>query len=75
MKRIGLDIYNNVVEFLRTFGAFQLFFLRLLRYTPALLFGRFGVKSHHREFVLACGQSKMYSAGRRFVRSVRCNRL
>ena len=43
MKRIARDIYNNVVEFLRTFGAFQLFFLRLLRHSPALLFGRFSV--------------------------------
>jgi phospholipid/cholesterol/gamma-HCH transport system permease protein len=37
------DIRNNLVEFVRTFGAFQLFFLRLLRYTPAILFTRFGL--------------------------------
>jgi len=43
VKQAARDIYNNAVEFLRTFGAFQLFFLRLLRHTPALLFGRFGV--------------------------------
>lgn len=43
MNRIAQDIYNTIVEFLRTFGAFQLFFLRLLRHSPALLFGRFGV--------------------------------
>lgn len=43
MNRIAQDIYNTSVEFLRTFGAFQLFFLRLLRHSPALLFGRFGV--------------------------------
>lgn len=43
MKRIVEDIFNTTVEFLRTFGAFQLFFLRLLRHSPALLFGRFDV--------------------------------
>ena len=36
-------MFDGIVEFIRTFGAFQLFFLRLLRHTPALLFGRFGV--------------------------------
>lgn len=41
MRRVATDIRNNALEFLRTFGAFQLFFLRLLRYTPAVLFGRF----------------------------------
>jgi phospholipid/cholesterol/gamma-HCH transport system permease protein len=35
------DIYTAFVEFARTFGAFQLFFLRLLRHTPAVLFTRF----------------------------------
>ncbi|HSG96492.1 MAG TPA: lipid asymmetry maintenance ABC transporter permease subunit MlaE [Woeseiaceae bacterium] len=43
MNRIAQDIYDHTVEFLRTFGAFQLFFLRLLRHSPALLFTRFGV--------------------------------
>ncbi len=43
MNRIAQDIYDNIIEFLRTFGAFQLFFLRLLRHSPALLFTRFGV--------------------------------
>ncbi len=43
MNKTAQDIYNNAVEFLRTFGAFQLFFLRLLRYSPGLLFGRFSV--------------------------------
>ena len=43
MNKTAQEIYNNAVEFIRTFGAFQLFFLRLLRYSPALLFGRFGV--------------------------------
>ena len=43
MIRVAQDIYDNVVEFLRTFGAFQLFFLRLLRHSPGMLFTRFGV--------------------------------
>jgi phospholipid/cholesterol/gamma-HCH transport system permease protein len=43
MIRVAQDIYDNIVEFLRTFGAFQLFFLRLLRHSPAMLFTRFGV--------------------------------
>jgi phospholipid/cholesterol/gamma-HCH transport system permease protein len=41
MTRVFRDIRNNVVEFVRTFGAFQLFFLRLLRFTPEVFFGRF----------------------------------
>lgn len=43
MIRLAQEIYDNTVEFLRTFGAFQLFFLRLLRHSPAMLFTRFGV--------------------------------
>ena len=43
MNKTAQDIYNNAVEFLRTFGAFQLFFLRLLQHSPSLLFGRFNV--------------------------------
>ena len=43
MNRIAQDIYDNLAEFLRTFGAFQLFFLRLLRHSPRMLFTRFGV--------------------------------
>lgn len=43
MIRVAQDIYDNAVEFLRTFGAFQLFFLRLLRHSPVMLFTRFGV--------------------------------
>jgi len=35
------DAYYSVVEFVRTFGAFQLFFVRLLRHTPGILFRRF----------------------------------
>lgn len=41
MRRVIRDLRNNATEFLRTFGAFQLFFLRLLRYSPGVLFGRF----------------------------------
>ncbi len=41
MNRVFQDISDNLVEFLRTFGAFQLFFLRLLRHSPAMFFGRF----------------------------------
>lgn len=43
MKKSYIDIRNNFVEFLRTFGAFQLFFLRLLQHTPAILFSRTGL--------------------------------
>ena len=32
MYRTAQDIYDSFVEFARTFGAFQLFFLRLLRH-------------------------------------------
>jgi len=35
------DIYFTVVGFLRTFGALQLFFLRLLVNSPHIFFGRF----------------------------------
>ena len=41
MIRIVRDIYDTCIEFVRTFGAFQLFFLRLLRHSPRMLFGRF----------------------------------
>lgn len=43
MNKSVRDIRNNSVEFVRTFGAFQLFFLRLLRYSPEALFGRFSL--------------------------------
>ena len=43
MKNVLRDIYDTSIEFVRTFGAFQLFFFRLLRYTPGVLFGRFGL--------------------------------
>ena len=41
MTRLIRDIYNTSIEFLRTFGAFQLFFLRLLRHSPTMLVTRF----------------------------------
>lgn len=37
------DIYNNIFEFVRTFGAFQLFFLRLLRHVPHMILRRPGL--------------------------------
>lgn len=41
MNRMLRDILDTSIEFVRTFGAFQLFFLRLLRYTPSVFFRRF----------------------------------
>lgn len=35
------DILNNIVQWLRTFGAMSLFFLQLLRFTPIVLIRRF----------------------------------
>jgi len=43
MTKWGRDIYDNAVEFLRTFGAFQLFFLRLVRHSPRMLVRRPGL--------------------------------
>lgn len=43
MNRVFQDLYDTAVEFLRTFGAFQLFFLRLLKHSPGMLFTRFSV--------------------------------
>jgi phospholipid/cholesterol/gamma-HCH transport system permease protein len=37
------DLYYTAFEFIRTFGALQLFFLRLLWYTPGVLSRRFGL--------------------------------
>ncbi len=37
------DLYYTIFDFVRTFGALQLFFLRLLMYTPAVLSRRFGL--------------------------------
>jgi phospholipid/cholesterol/gamma-HCH transport system permease protein len=37
------EVWITFVEFVRTFGALQLFFLRLLAATPSILVGRFGL--------------------------------
>ena len=37
------DIYYTFIDFLRTFGALQLFFLRLLANTPSIFVRRFGL--------------------------------
>jgi phospholipid/cholesterol/gamma-HCH transport system permease protein len=37
------DLYDNAFEFVRTFGAFQLFFLRLIRHSPRILVRRPGL--------------------------------
>jgi phospholipid/cholesterol/gamma-HCH transport system permease protein len=37
------DIYDTLKEFVRTFGAFQLFFLRLLEHSPSIFVKRFGL--------------------------------
>lgn len=37
------DIYNTSTEFVRTFGAFQLFFLKLLRHSPRMILRRPGL--------------------------------
>lgn len=37
------DIYNSMMEFVRAFGAFQLFFLRLLVNSPSIFFKRFSL--------------------------------
>ncbi|MDH3364125.1 MAG: lipid asymmetry maintenance ABC transporter permease subunit MlaE [Gammaproteobacteria bacterium] len=41
MTGVMRDLYNNSVEFVRTFGAFQLFSLRVIRYSPLVLLSRF----------------------------------
>jgi len=41
VNKVLRDIYETSVEFVRTFGAFQLFFMRLLRHSPGILFRRF----------------------------------
>jgi phospholipid/cholesterol/gamma-HCH transport system permease protein len=37
------DIYLSILDFIRSFGAFQLFFLRLLMHSPSIFFKRFGL--------------------------------
>ena len=41
MNKSVRELYYTVSEFVRTFGAFQLFFLRLLRHSPQILVTRF----------------------------------
>jgi phospholipid/cholesterol/gamma-HCH transport system permease protein len=43
MTSVLRDIYNNIFEFVRTFGAFQLFFLRLIRHAPSIILRRPGL--------------------------------
>jgi phospholipid/cholesterol/gamma-HCH transport system permease protein len=43
MTSLIRDIYNQIFEFVRTFGAFQLFFLRLIRHSPRILVRRPGL--------------------------------
>ena len=40
MTRLLRDLYNNLFEFVRTFGAFQLFFLRIIRHSPRMVLKR-----------------------------------
>ncbi len=57
------DFYQAFIEFVRTFGAMTLFLLEVLRYTPAVLFTRFGlvVKQVHNAgalslvIIMVCG--------------------
>ncbi len=43
MRALIRDTYDTVHEFVRTFGAFQLFFLRLLRHSPRIVMRRPGL--------------------------------
>jgi phospholipid/cholesterol/gamma-HCH transport system permease protein len=43
MKALLRDVYNNVFEFVRTFGSFQLFFLRIIRHSPRMVLRRPGL--------------------------------
>lgn len=43
MKTMIRDLYESIHEFVRTFGAFQLFFFRLLRHTPKMVWKRPGL--------------------------------
>ncbi len=43
MNTLVRDIYNSIHEFVRTFGAFQLFFLRLIRHSPRMIVRRPGL--------------------------------
>lgn len=43
MRGLLRDAYSNIFEFVRTFGAFQIFFLRLLRHSPRMIVRRPGL--------------------------------
>jgi len=43
MRGLLRDIYNNLFEFVRTFGSFQLFFLRIIRHSPRMVLRRPGL--------------------------------
>jgi len=40
MMGVIRDIYGTTIEFVRTFGAFQIFFLRLIRHSPRMMLKR-----------------------------------
>ena len=43
MRALIRDLYGAVFEFVRTFGSFQLFFLRLIRHSPRMVLRRPGL--------------------------------
>lgn len=43
MRVLTRDLYSNCLEFVRTFGAFVLFFLKLIRHSPRMLWRRPGL--------------------------------
>lgn len=43
MKGLLRDIYNNFVEFVRTFGSLQIFFLRIIKHSPRFVLRRPGL--------------------------------
>ena len=43
MKGLWHDVYNNVFEFVRTFGSFQIFFLRIIKHSPRIVLRRPGL--------------------------------
>ena len=43
MKGLLRDVYNNVFEFVRTFGSFQIFCLRIIKHSPRMVLRRPGL--------------------------------
>ena len=43
MRALIRDLYGAIFEFVRTFGSFQLFFLRLIRHSPRMVLRRPGL--------------------------------